>query len=347
MLVAMLRLLGQAAFDESHEGTRQPGHPRAHRLRILLEHLVQDRVHGVGVERLLAREQLVEHGPQREDVGAGIGLGAPHLLGGHVVRRAHHHPGAGHLRGADAGQAEVHDLDAPVGQDADVGGLEVAVHDPLLVRVGQPFRDLLHHVELVPQVVEAPGGDQLLEVGPVEQLHGQVELALLAAEIEDGDDVRMVEARGGLRLAVEPLDELVVGGVELGHRLDRDVTVQRPVVGAIDVAHGPRANLGDDQVLADLLAFHRHIQGGPHRERTPLSPSGYPPTRSRRREVAARRLSAACCLPAACCSSPGSNSAHPCAQIRRRARDGSTTDRSASRLPLTAKRWPGLHLPVR
>ncbi len=241
-------------------------------------------MHRVGVERLLAGEELVEHGAEGEDVGAGIGLGPTHLLGGHVVRRAHHHARARHLRGADAGQPEVHDLHAAIRKDADVRGLEVTVDHALLVGVGQSLRDLLHHVELVPEVVEAPRRDQFLEVRPVQQLHGQIELALLAAEVEDGDDVGMVQGRGGLRLALEALHELVVGGVELGHRLDRDVTVERPVVGAIDVAHGSGADLGEDEVLADLLAFHSHFQA---------CAFGYPPTRSRRREVAAR------CLPVA------------------------------------------------
>ena len=40
------------------------------------------------------------------------------------------------------GEAEVEDLDGAVGRDLDVGGLEVAVDDALLVRRFQPVGDL-------------------------------------------------------------------------------------------------------------------------------------------------------------------------------------------------------------
>src|SRR6266545_3032251 len=60
-------------------------HPVAQRLRLVLQHVEEDRVHGVAVERPAARKQLVEHGPQREGVGAGVHLLAPDLLRRHVV----------------------------------------------------------------------------------------------------------------------------------------------------------------------------------------------------------------------------------------------------------------------
>ena len=71
----------------------------------------------------------------------------------------------------------------------------------------------------------------VLEVVALEQLHGHVDLALLLAEVVDGDDVRMVEAGGGLRLALEALAQLVVGADGGRHRLDGDVAVEDGVVG--------------------------------------------------------------------------------------------------------------------
>ena len=62
------------------------------------------------------------------------------LLGRHVGRRAQDGAGGGE-RGVvalePAGQAEVHDDQAAPGVDHDVGRLEVAVDDPLAVRLGQ------------------------------------------------------------------------------------------------------------------------------------------------------------------------------------------------------------------
>ena len=256
VLEALGGVLGQRALHQAREAGREAGDVARHRLRLLLEHLHQDGVHRVGLERLPARQQLVEHRAQREHVGARVGALAADLLGRHVVRRAHDHPGLRHVRGARAREAEVHDLHAPGGQDVDVRRLQVAVDDALGVGEGEAVRDLLHDVELVPQVVQAPGADDLLEVHALEELHRHVEAALLLAEVEDGDDVQVVQAGGGLGLAAEPLHEVVVGGEHAGHRLDGDEPVEDGVPGLVDLAHGPLADAGDDLVLADAGQIH-------------------------------------------------------------------------------------------
>jgi hypothetical protein len=75
--------------------------------------------------------------PDREQVGARIDLLPLHLLGRHVLQRADH--AALRARGfagiLDAGDAEVGELDAPARLDQQVGRLDVAVDDALLVRV--------------------------------------------------------------------------------------------------------------------------------------------------------------------------------------------------------------------
>jgi len=100
------------------------------------------------VERLAPREHLVEHGAEREDVGARVGLHAFELLGRHVLERAKDRPlhrqpgrrrrqhrrtrarcGRGRLR-----QTEVEELDAPL-REHDVGRLQIAVDDALAMRL--------------------------------------------------------------------------------------------------------------------------------------------------------------------------------------------------------------------
>ena len=54
--------------------------------------------------------------------------------GGHARRRG--------WRGAELGDAEVEDLDAPVGGDEEVLGLDVAVDDDLVMGGGEPAGDL-------------------------------------------------------------------------------------------------------------------------------------------------------------------------------------------------------------
>ena len=152
---ALLGVLGEGAVHDGQEKGRQVGHPAPQGLRVVLEDLVEDGVHGLRVERLVAGEQLVEDGAHREEVGALVHLLAPHLLGRHVVGRAHHRARARHLGDAQPGEAEVEDLHREVREDADVRGLQVAVDDALGVGVGEPLADLLHHEELVLQAVQA------------------------------------------------------------------------------------------------------------------------------------------------------------------------------------------------
>jgi hypothetical protein len=106
----------------------------------------------VGLERPPPRRRFIEHAPEREDIRAVIDHLALHLLGRHVADRAEHDPGtrrarqfrarrrvvrpAGRLR--QLRQPEVHDLREAVGRDHDVLGLQIAVHDPRRVRLGQP-----------------------------------------------------------------------------------------------------------------------------------------------------------------------------------------------------------------
>jgi hypothetical protein len=120
---------------------------------------VQDRARRVGsgfhAEWRPGREHLVEHAPEREDVRAVVHALAAYLLRRHVsdgpqpsarlrgldhrgrLRRFREAPGCDQLR-----DPEVEDLDVAVPGDEDVGGLEVAVDDPLLVGSGESLGDL-------------------------------------------------------------------------------------------------------------------------------------------------------------------------------------------------------------
>jgi hypothetical protein len=58
----------------------------------------------------------------------------------------------------------------------------------------------------------------------------------------------MVQACGALRLAPEPLDELLVGRVPVVEQLECDRPPQLLVLGEIDVRHPARAELALDHV---------------------------------------------------------------------------------------------------
>ena len=115
----------------------------------------------LAVECSPAGEHLVQDAAEGPDVAALVRLASFRLLGRHVGGRTEDHAPAGHrgpgnrrrrgdvggsgFRVCELGEAEVQDLHRAVRPERDVGRLQVAVDDPLLVRrlerFGNLFRD--------------------------------------------------------------------------------------------------------------------------------------------------------------------------------------------------------------
>ena len=89
-LEAVLSLLLEAVADDAVEPRRHL-QLRRELLRLLLQDRVQRLDRRVPVERPAARQHLVEHRPEREDVGAVVRGLAPRLLRRHVADRPQHH----------------------------------------------------------------------------------------------------------------------------------------------------------------------------------------------------------------------------------------------------------------
>ena len=101
-----------------------------------------------------------------------------------------------------------------------------------------------------------------------------IETVAVFADVEDRDDVRMRQARGGLRLPIEPRPD--VGIVfDIGHQdFEGDVPAHRFVARAVDDAHPAAADPFDDVISADpfrrsgsgeLVSGHRHPYCPEHR----------------------------------------------------------------------------------
>ena len=84
----------------------------------------------------------------------------------------------------------------------DVLGLEVPVHDPLLVRRREALRDL-QRVADRPARREGPAGEPLAQRLAFEQLRDDVGRAVVRADVVDRQDVRVVQRRRRLRLLLE------------------------------------------------------------------------------------------------------------------------------------------------
>ena len=221
--------------------------------------------HGVAaLPRQLAGAELVENAAQAEQVGPAVDLVAPGLLRRHVGGRADDHA---QLRQpfvplGRLGQAEIEDFHpaAGGGVQPDVGRLDVAVDQPVLVRRRQPpgdfpaqFQDLVHRQRsgfalLLLEVI--------LQRHALEQLHGQERHAAVLADLVDGDDVVVLDLGGGAGLA----QEAFAGDLALGHLrqhgLEGDGALQLRVLGQEDHPHAALAQQLQDAVgtePADLV----------------------------------------------------------------------------------------------
>ena len=94
--------------------------------------------------------------------------------------------------------------------------------------------------------------DERLQVLAGDVLEDDVLPAVLLAAVDHGDDVRVRELRDRARLAAETLDVVGVGGELLVQHLQRDVTLEQPVVSPVDARHAACA----DELL-ELVALRR------------------------------------------------------------------------------------------
>ena len=122
------------------------------------------------------------------------------------------------------------------------------------VRLRQAVRELRAEVEHL-----GDGQGAAREPAPqrlaLHVLHHHVVGARLAgrhADVVDVDDVRVVEGRGGARLAVEPVQQLGIGAG--AQHLEGDRAAQPGVAGAVDLAHAARAQAVDHLVGADACS---------------------------------------------------------------------------------------------
>ena len=181
-------------------------------------------------------------------------------LGGHVVGRAHHGPGVGQAALAfDRGQAEVGHAHAPLGVDQHVLGLDVAVHDPALVRVGQRARHVAHQLHLAALVELAR--DLAQGAGPLHQLVDDERRLLQHAHRVHAQDPRVLERGRDLALAAEALQAR--GPARGGDHLQGHLALQLGVPGQVDHPHAALAQHAAqlEAPLAPQLLLAVHPRG--------------------------------------------------------------------------------------
>ena len=124
--------------------------------------------------------------------------------------------------------------------------------DAALVGERQSGEHIDHDVQLRLQRERLTHLQQLLQVDPVDELHGDVQVAVQIAEVVNADDVRMLERCGGLRLVQESLSQIVLPRDRFVHDLDRDGAVEHGIPGFVHDPHCTFAHQLEDAVFADI-----------------------------------------------------------------------------------------------
>ena len=226
-----------------------------------VEQEVRARDLGAGaVEWQLAAQHLVDDDAEREQIDPVIDRIGDRLFRRHVVGRAEHEAVRGQpTRSVRRIAALAEDRDAEiddarhlravhVGLDDHVLGLEVAVDQPLLVRVIQAFEELAGEVD------DALGRHRRLvedrgEISALREVHDHVAEPIgRLSDVDHADHVRVAEATGELGLTLEALSDLVVLEQVAVKYFDRKRSTDLHVLGAEDRAHRPFAEAHLDEI---------------------------------------------------------------------------------------------------
>ena len=116
------------------------------------------------------------------------------MLGREVFGGADDAAGRGQVAlGEDLGDAEIGELDEAGGVAEDVGRLEVAVDDAVIVSVLEGRADLQGDIQHLPPGQVILFLQDIFEAGPIDIFHRVEVKAVFQAGLEEADNVRMVE----------------------------------------------------------------------------------------------------------------------------------------------------------
>ena len=157
------------------------------------------------------------------------------------------------------GNAEVHHLDAAVGQQHDVLGLDVPVDNALAVGMVQGLQDLGNEVDgLFPGERAAPLVQILFQGDAVDVFHDDILDLVTHRHVIHLDDMWVIQDRDRLGLVLEPLDQFRVFHELRPQDLDGHYPVLFQVAGTVYVGHTAYADQTFQQIAA-VQPFTDHV----------------------------------------------------------------------------------------
>ncbi len=248
-------------MDGLDERGRHVRHPDGERLGLRLDDQPCGLVAGLPLERARAAQELVGHEAEGKDVTARVHRSASHLLRRHVARRADdvaHHRVLGVVVARDAEVEEPEE--ARITADDQVGRLDVAMDDPVAMRVLEAARQLVEPLDPARHGDGGAAADDRRQRVSGDVLHRHVGPAAVFADGIDRDDVGVLHAGREARLPQESLTHVLVVDVE---HLDGDEAIQWRIVGEIHHAHAACAQALTNLERSDVRGKIRHGGSGP------------------------------------------------------------------------------------
>src|SRR5262245_15416314 len=208
---------------------------------------VSDRDRMLTTKRTLASQHLVENDAERPEIGAVVNLVSLYLLGRHVRDGSKRRPWVREADVVRLREPEVEDPHASVAQEHHVCRLQIAMHDPRLVRRAQTGGDLLRHVKSVGDWQRTVARESFLERLALIERHGEEQLTVVRlAGLIDGAKVRMVECTGHASLVEETLSRVAVEVMGRQRKLEGNRSPEVGVLGAVDDSHSAVCQQLDD-----------------------------------------------------------------------------------------------------
>ena len=175
------------------------------------------------------------------------------MLGRDVAGRAEDGQRAGEVAGGvePFGQAEIAHERFAAAVEQDVSRFEIAMENAFAVRVLHGARDLGDERHALPRLV-LQRGTYFLQTSARREFHAEEREAVFAlAHFVDGQNVRMIEARGRLRFAPETRERFAGVGVITQDALHGDDAAGMALARAIDHAHSAAPDFLEDLVVAE------------------------------------------------------------------------------------------------
>jgi len=252
VLRSLGRAFGQQAMDQADQLGRKPRCQLVQPRRLLLHHGRQHHGQCPAAEWPLPRKHVIKHRPQTEQVAAVVQFFAPGLFRSHVVGRADHRTGVCQvgILPHGPGQPEVQQPHPAVFLQPDVGRLDVAVNQPLVVGGCQRGGHLAGDAHGFKRRERFLALQVFVERLPPQQWHGDERHAAFLAHLVDGHDALVLHGGHGPSLAQETFLGPGVAGQRRLHHLQGHRTLQLKVFGQKHHAHAARANHPQHPVAA-------------------------------------------------------------------------------------------------